>query len=132
MLTSLQLLDIDPASPVTFSNDKDLTGLFTDLPLGRTHNVVIHESKEYAVSVGAAPRNSSCAAGLIFIDLKNVSNPISPGCDSQDGYVHDAQCLTYNGPDTQYVARDICYGYNEDTLTMYAPIPQPVEYETNC
>ena len=80
---------------------------------------MIHEAKDYAVSVGAAPRNSSCAAGLIFIDLKDVSNPVSPGCDPQDGYVHDAQCVTYNGPDTQYVGRDICYGYNEDTLTMY-------------
>jgi len=29
-----------------------------------------------------------------------------------------AQCLVYHGPDTKYEGRDICYGYNEDTLTM--------------
>ena len=120
-----KLLDIDPASPVTFTNEKDLTGLFTDLPVGRTHNVVGHEEKDYAVSVGAAPRTSACAAGLIFIDLKDVTKPTSPGCDPQDGYVHDAQCVTYNGPDTKYVGRDICYGYNEDSLTIYDVTNRP-------
>lgn len=34
-------------------------------------------------------------------------------------YVHDAQCLIYRGPDTKYVGQEICYGYNEDTLTIY-------------
>jgi choice-of-anchor B domain-containing protein len=38
---------------------------------------------------------------------------------SDDGYVHDAQCLIYRGPDKQYEGREICYGYNEDTLTIY-------------
>lgn len=33
--------------------------------------------------------------------------------------VHDAQCLVYRGPQTKYVGRDICYGYNEDSLTIY-------------
>ena len=110
---------MDPASPVTFSNNADLTGLFTGLPNGRTHNVVVNEAKSYAVAVGAQPRNSACAAGLIFIDLTNPANPTSPGCAAQDGYVHDAQCVVYNGPDTEFVGREVCYGYNEDTLTIY-------------
>lgn len=29
-----------------------------------------------------------------------------------------AQCLIYRGPDKKYFGTDICYGYNEDTLTM--------------
>ncbi|EOD44877.1 uncharacterized protein LTHEOB_12396 [Neofusicoccum parvum] len=121
-----KLLDVDPASPVTFSNDEDLTGLFTGLPVGRTHNVVVNEATNWAYAVGAAPRtNTTCAAGLIFIDLTDPSNPVSPGCDPQDGYVHDAQCVIYNGPDTQYVGREICYGYNEDTLTIYDVTEKP-------
>ena len=114
-----KLLTIDPASPVNFSTTADITGLFTDLPVGRTHNVVINEELGYAVAVGAQPRNSTCRAGLIFIDLTDVSNPTSPGCAGQDGYVHDAHCLVYHGPDARYEGRDICYGYNEDTLTIY-------------
>lgn len=38
---------------------------------------------------------------------------------SEDGYVHDAQCLIYRGPDKAFVGREICYGYNEDSLTIY-------------
>lgn len=33
--------------------------------------------------------------------------------------MHDAQCVIYRGPDKKYVGREICYGYNEDTLTIY-------------
>ena len=118
-MAPMKLLDIDPAYPITFDNDYDLTGLYTDLPLGATHNVVIHEEKNYAVAVGARPRDSVCASGLIFFDLTDPSQPRTLGCNGMDGYVHDAQCLTYNGPDGRFHGHDICYGYNEDTLTMY-------------
>ncbi|KUI55872.1 hypothetical protein VP1G_03251 [Cytospora mali] len=114
-----KLVDIDPVKPLTFSGDADLTGHFTRLPVGRTHNVVVNEELNYAVAVGAKPRDSECASGLIFIDLSDPSKPTSPGCAAGDGYVHDAQCLVYRGPDKAYAGRDICYGYNEDTLTIY-------------
>ncbi|KAK3377437.1 hypothetical protein B0H63DRAFT_477199 [Podospora didyma] len=114
-----KLLKVNVQSPVVFSAVNDLTGFWNDLPVGRTHNVVINEEKQYAVAVGAQPRNSSCASGLIFIDLKDPKNPKTLGCAAGDGYVHDAQCLVYRGPDFKYFGRDICYGYNEDTLTIY-------------
>lgn len=82
-----KLLTIDPANPVNFSTTADLTGLFNELPVGRTHNVVVNEELGYAVAVGAQPRNSTCRAGLIFIDLTDPSNPTTPGCAGQDGYV---------------------------------------------
>lgn len=113
------LLDVDPASPKVFSNVDDLTGWFGELPVGRSHNVVVNEEKGYAVAVGAQPRTAACSSGLIFIDLSDPSAPYSPGCAGGDGYVHDAQCLVYRGPDEKYAERDICYGYNEDTLTIY-------------
>ena len=84
--------------------------------------MVVNEEKGYAVAVGAAPRSQACRGGLVFIDLTNPSSPVQQGCASGDGYVHDAQCIVYRGPDTKYNGRDICYGYNEDTLTMYAPV----------
>lgn len=119
-----KLLDIDPASPVTFSNEQDLTSHFNGLPRGSTHNIVVNEEKEYAIAVGAVPRNTGCSSGLIFIDLSDPTNPKSPGCAAGDGYVHDAQCIVYRGPDTRYNGKEICYGYDEDTLTMYVPFSQ--------
>ncbi|CAI6336922.1 unnamed protein product [Periconia digitata] len=114
-----KLLDVDPSEPVVFDTSKDLTALFTDLPVGSSHNVVVNEEKNYAVAVGAQPRTDKCASGLIFINMDDPANPFSPGCAPQDGYVHDAQCIVYRGPDEKYNGRDICYGYNEDTLTIY-------------
>lgn len=102
-----------------FDNEADLTGYWNGLPVGRTHNVAVNEELGYAVAVGAQPRTSTCASGLIFIDLSDPTNPTSPGCAAGDGYVHDAQCLVYRGPDSAYAERDICYGYNEDTLTIF-------------
>jgi hypothetical protein len=97
---------------------------------GRTHNIVINEEKKYAVAVGAQPRTDKCASGLIFIDLTNPAKPTSPGCAAQDGYVHDAQCIVYRGPDKAYVGRDICYAYNEDTLTMLVHLLPPFASHT--
>ncbi|RPB11436.1 hypothetical protein P167DRAFT_524214 [Morchella conica CCBAS932] len=120
-----KLIELKPSrdepctSPKVFDPETDVTGMFRDLPIGASHNIVINEDFGYAVSVGARPRNSTCASGLIFIDLSDPTNPTSPGCAAQDGYVHDAQCLEYKGPDTKYLGHDICYGYNEDTLTIY-------------
>ncbi|KAF2492267.1 hypothetical protein BU16DRAFT_108595 [Lophium mytilinum] len=114
-----KLLNIDPKNPVTFDKEKDCTGIFKGLPSGRSHTVSINEATGFAYANGAAPRTSACKAGLIAIDLSDPSNPTSPGCASEDGYVHDAQCVVYKGPDTQYNGREICYGYNEDSLTIY-------------
>jgi choice-of-anchor B domain-containing protein len=113
-----KLLNISPSSPKTFTQS-DLTGRFSGLPQGSTHNVVVNEEKNYGVAVGAVPRTGACASGLIFFDLTNPASPTTPGCAPGDGYVHDAQCIVYRGPDTRYNGRDICYGYNEDTLTIY-------------
>lgn len=110
---------IDPANPVTFDRDTELLGLFDDLPIGRAHNIVIDWDNEYAIAVGAQPRNQTCAAGMEYIDLTDPTDPFKPGCASSDGYTHDAQCVTYNGPDKRYVGRNICVAYNEDSVTIW-------------
>ncbi|KAK0716089.1 hypothetical protein B0H67DRAFT_582373 [Lasiosphaeris hirsuta] len=114
-----KLLKVDAKNPVTFSTETDVTGFWNDLPAGRTHNVLVNEEKQFGVAVGAQPRSSACASGLIFFDLKDPSKPTTLGCAAGDGYVHDAQCLVYRGPDTKYYGKEICYGYNEETLTIY-------------
>lgn len=114
-----KLLTVSPSAPKTFSNTADLAGHFKGLPTGRTHNVVTNPETNFIYSVGAMPRTDKCKSGIIFIDITDVKNPTSPGCASADGYVHDAQCLIYHGPDKTYEGKEICYGFNEDTLTIY-------------
>lgn len=116
-----KLLAIDSASPVVFNAKDDLSAHFTSLlPLGRSHNIEVNVELGYAVAVGALPRTDrNCFGGLNFIGLADPENPTSLGCASGDRYVVDAQCLVYRGPDARYVGKDICYGFNEDTLTIY-------------
>ncbi|KAF8455791.1 hypothetical protein BDZ91DRAFT_667480 [Kalaharituber pfeilii] len=114
-----KLLDLE--EPLVLNPEKDVTSVWKEgLPLGKTHNIVVNEEMGYAVAVGALPREGPCKSGLIFIDvLDNPENPTSPGCNGDDGYVHDAECLPYKGPDKRFLGRDICYGYNENSLTIY-------------
>ncbi|MDX1746555.1 MAG: choice-of-anchor B family protein, partial [Halobacteriales archaeon] len=37
---------------------------------------------------------------------------------SGTGYTHDAQCVTYRGPDADYQGREICFGANETALSI--------------
>ncbi|KAJ3746696.1 hypothetical protein DFH05DRAFT_1486278 [Lentinula detonsa] len=106
-------------APKEYNITTDLISLFDKLPIGRSHNIVSHSSKPLIAAVGSMPRNDSCAAGLIFIDVSDPENPKSVGCASEDGYVHDAQCLTYHGPHAKYEGVDICYSFNEDAFTIF-------------
>ena len=56
--------------------------------------------------------------GIHVIDVSDRNNPEFEDCFWQDGYTHDAQCVTYSGPDTRYTGREICIAFNEDTFTI--------------
>ncbi|KAJ7166336.1 hypothetical protein C8R43DRAFT_1085899 [Mycena crocata] len=116
----LKLLDTSLAiNPKTFSIHSDLTSHYDGLPIGALHNVVAHASKNLIIAVGSLPRTDVCASGLIFVDVTDPSSPQSAGCASADGYVHDAQCLTYYGPHAKYNGTDVCYSFNENSFTIY-------------
>jgi choice-of-anchor B domain-containing protein len=97
-----KLLTLDPASPTNFTQ-ADLTGHWDELPVGRTHNIVVNEELNYAIAVGSVGGNETirvrgdlpCRGGLIYLNMTDPANPWSPGCASNDGYVHDAECLVY-------------------------------------
>jgi len=40
--------------------------------------------------------------------LTDPANPEVAGCWNAGGYVHDAQCVTYIGPDVEHQGKDIC------------------------
>jgi len=81
---------------------------------GQAHNVVVNEDSGRAYAVGA---RSLCSGGLVIIDIRALQ-PQFLGCFSADGYTHDAECVIYNGPDSEHVGKEICAAYNEDTLTI--------------
>ncbi|MBT8132769.1 MAG: choice-of-anchor B family protein, partial [Gammaproteobacteria bacterium] len=85
---------------------------------GSAHNIVINEETGFAYAVGTRNADDSCGGGLHIADISRPASPEFVGCYSGDGYTHDAQCVIYNGPDPDHQGREICFNYNEDTLTI--------------
>jgi choice-of-anchor B domain-containing protein len=110
-----KLLDVDAASPVTFSTSSDLAAFYDGF--GNSHNIVANEETNMIYAVGTAS-SLECNSGLWMIDVSDPTNPTMVGCTGEDGYVHDAQCVIYTGPHEQYQGQEICFNYNEDTLTI--------------
>merc|ERR550525_14436 len=81
---------------------------------GSCHNIVINEDTGFAYGVGS----KTCRGGLHIVNIQDPMNPEYAGCYQDDGYSHDAQCVTYEGPDANYKGREICFCYNEDSLTI--------------
>jgi len=79
-----------------------------------SHNIVINEQTAFAYAVGT----KTCSGGLHVIDIHNPLEPNYAGCFSEDEYTHDAQCVIYTGPDITYKNHEICFAFNEDTLTI--------------
>ena len=53
-----------------------------------------------------------------MIDIRKPRKPKFAGCFAGDGYTHDAQCVSYRGPDGTHGGKEICFAANEDTLTI--------------
>ena len=81
---------------------------------GSAHNIVGNEDTGFMYSVGS----KTCKSGLHIVNVRDPTNPFFEACYGDDGYVHDAQCVVYNGPDKAYTSHEICFCYNEDTLTI--------------
>jgi choice-of-anchor B domain-containing protein len=96
--------------PVVFSN----TAHYEGSGLSTAHNIAINEETGFAYIVGS----NTCDSGLHMVDIRKPRAPRFAGCYGGDGYTHDAQCVSYRGPDAPYQGREICFGANEDTLTI--------------
>ncbi len=101
--------------PQTFTEDALYTGS-TLFPLTSAHNIAINEQSGHAYVVGGSSGNP--CSGLHIVDISNPLTPIFQSCFNDDGYTHDAQCLTYNGPDSDYSGKPLCFASNEDTVTV--------------
>ncbi len=95
--------------PVNFTADKVYTGVES------CHNIIINEDKAVAYLVGCRSINGG---GPIFVDISNPLNPTLLGNYTADGYSHDAQVITYNGPDTDHTDKEIYIGSNENEIVL--------------
>ncbi len=88
--------------PATFTEDAHYGGF------SNAHNIVINEDTGFAYAVGT----NTFGGGAHFVNIQDPLNPVAAGGFAADGYVHDAQVITYNGPDTDYTGSEIFVGSN--------------------
>ncbi len=97
------------------SNEFEEDGRFTGI--GNAHNIVINTATGFAYPVGTN-RDDIYNGGVHFLDLSNPAMPLAAGGWGINGYTHDAQVVTYNGPDTDYTDREIFVGANETQVVV--------------
>ncbi|MCB9170746.1 MAG: choice-of-anchor B family protein [Flavobacteriales bacterium] len=100
---------VDP--PVTFTEDGYSNAI------SNAHNIVIDTTAAMAYAVGT----NHCSGGLYMFDISTPVAPVLVGCYSQDGYIHDAQVVSYTGPDTDHQGQVIafnCHLGNPDYLSI--------------
>ncbi len=102
---------------------------------GSSHNIVLDEESGFVYGVGAVSNGvgtdlpASCGPkGFHAIDIREPQNPKFSTCFSDaevetgprsPGYTHDAQCLVYRGPDSDYTGKQLCFAANEDVVTIF-------------
>ena len=117
-LTQLRDVTADE-QPVTF----EATTLYERIT--SAHNVVVNEDTGFAYIVGAGGGGETCGGGLHMVDVRTPAEPTFAGCFADPstgrtgtGYTHDAQCVIYEGPDTEHQGKEICFGANETALSI--------------
>ena len=120
----MQIFDLmqltgDIEAPITFEATAVYDGIAS------AHNIVINEDTGFAYAVGSSGGGETCGGGLHMINIQDPVNPVFAGCFADTatgragtGYSHDAQCVIYNGPDTEYSGREICFNSNETALSI--------------
>lgn len=111
-----RLRDVD-APPATFTEDAHYDRVHS------AHNLVMNQETGFAYIVGAAMGGETCGGGLHMVDVREPRNPTFAGCHADPrtgaagtGYVHDAQCVLYRGPDEEHREREICFAASETAL----------------
>ena len=94
--------------PVEFTSDRDYSGF------GSAHNIVINEESNFAYAVGTKTFNG----GPHFMDISTPFKPKEAGGFAEGTYSHDAQVVTYKGPDVDYTDKEILIGSNETEVVI--------------
>lgn len=105
--------------PVTFTETAIYKGVYS------SHNLIINEESGFLYAVGSDSGGETCGGALHMMDLADPLNPEFVGCFNEprtgrngSGTTHDAQCVTYKGPDSDYAGQEICLSSNGTGLSI--------------
>ena len=115
--------------PKVFDSDASYFGP-PDETVSNSHNISINRATDVAYMVGTNTcEENGESGGLHMVDIRNPLEPEFLGCarvdhtsldgEEPDNYVHDVECVIYDGPDQDYQGREICFGSNENVVAIY-------------
>lgn len=119
----MQIFDLTELRTITTPTTFEATAHYDRI--NSAHNIVINEETGYAYIVAASGGGETCGGGLHMVNIQTPTTPSFAGCFAElgtgrrgTGTTHDAQCVVYNGPDTDFVGREICFGSNETAFSI--------------
>ncbi len=74
----------------------------------RIHTLGINPQSGYLYLAGT----NANGGGLRVLNVNNPSTPVLAGNTTLDGYTHETQVVTYNGPDPQHQGKEIAFNSN--------------------
>ena len=94
-------------------------------PMGNAHSIDSNPETNHifingSLALGGAP---------YILDVGQPLAPVPVGIMADDGYTHDSLCRNYKGPDKTYKGNEICFNFNEDTVTIYDVTGNPMAPE---
>ncbi|WP_435578522.1 choice-of-anchor B family protein [Gilvibacter sp.] len=94
--------------PVTFDEDAHYSGF------GSAHNIAINEDTGFAYAIGT----DTFSGGIHMVNIQSPLSPQFAGGYADSGYTHDAQIVTYSGPDGTHTGKELFFGSNEDVVVI--------------
>lgn len=108
----MQVFDLTHLRGAGTDNEFSPDNVYTEF--GNAHNIVINEESGYAYAVGTG----TFGGGPHFINIQDPLNPVAAGGYALGSYSHDAQVITYNGPDTEHQGKEILIGSNANEVVI--------------
>ncbi len=98
-------------------------------PLGTFHSIDSNPDTNHIFLNGMGAVVGSPSGTPLIFDVSQPLVPVPVGAMADDGYTHDSLCRTYKGPDKPYRGNEICFNFNEDTVTIYDVTANPMQPE---
>lgn len=93
--------------------------------VGSAHTIISNEKTGFMYLVGVNSGGETCGGGLHIVDVKDPAKPTFVNCYAEErtgragtGYIHDAMCLIYNGPDADHKGKEICLNSAETAVSI--------------
>ncbi len=101
----IQAIDLDQVLTMEPMSEVPLISWYTGF--GGAHNIAANPETGFVYGVGTDTFNG----GLHVVDVANPSVPTLAG-SWEEAYIHDAQIVVYNGPDPDYVGKEIAFAFS--------------------